>query len=73
MQLTFAKVSQGAPGVFGFQIDISVLVRDTYFEALELLAELIGLHPRRCTDPDYAAMLRKAGWRPFYCDRVGGR
>lgn len=39
-----------------------------YFDALELLAELIGLHPRRTIDEDWAEMLRKAGWRPFVCE-----
>lgn len=39
----------------------------SYFEALELLAELIGLHPRRTDDQDFMDMLRKAGWRPFDC------
>lgn len=37
-----------------------------YFRALWLLLELIGLHPRIDRDEEFAAMLRKWGWRPFY-------
>jgi hypothetical protein len=42
-----------------------------YFEAIELLAELIGLHPRRTVDRDFMEMLRRAGWRPFLCEWYG--
>jgi hypothetical protein len=43
----------------------------SYFEALDLLAELIGLHPRRTQDQDFMQMLRRAGWRPFLVERYG--
>lgn len=42
----------------------------TYHEALELLCELIGLHPKRRTDEDWCEMLKRAGWRPFRVERV---
>lgn len=41
-----------------------------YFRAIELLCELIGLHPRRAEeDCDLIEILRKHGWREFRVER----
>lgn len=42
-----------------------------YFRLLELLLELIGLHPRRPEPSEqFIAVLRAAGWRRFHIERV---
>lgn len=43
-----------------------------YLRAIELLCELIGMHPKRSSpDEEWCEMLRKAGWRPFRVVRLG--
>jgi len=44
----------------------------TYSRLLALLLELAGLRPRLDCDPEWADMLRRAGWRPFLVYRIKG-
>ncbi len=41
-----------------------------YHEIIALLCELIGLHPRYDVDEEWVCMLKQAGWRRFYIERV---
>jgi hypothetical protein len=43
-----------------------------YTWIIALILELAGLHPRLDCDPEWAEMLRRAGWRPFLMFRIKG-